>query len=74
VIMIKTTVYLPDELKRSVARMAAASGKSEAEVIRDAIATLARASDRPRPTGSDAGTGLPELLIEGLAPRQDIAR
>jgi len=57
----KTTVYLPDELKRSVSRMAAASGKSEAEVIRDAIAALARASDRPRPTGSLFASGDPSL-------------
>jgi hypothetical protein len=59
--MNKTTVYLPDELKRSVARMAAASGKSEAEVIRDAIAALARASGRPRPTGGLFASGDPSL-------------
>jgi hypothetical protein len=53
----KTTVYLPDELKRSVSRMAAASGKSEAEVIRDAIAALAGASARPRPTGGLFASG-----------------
>ncbi len=59
--MNKTTVYLPDDLKRSVARMAAASGKSEAEVIRDAIAALARASDRPRPRGGLFASGDPSL-------------
>jgi hypothetical protein len=57
----KTTVYLPDELKRSVSRMAAASGKSEAEVIRDAIAALARASARPRPAGGLFASGDPSL-------------
>jgi hypothetical protein len=59
--MTKTTVYLPDELKRSVARMAGASGKSEAEVIRDAIAALARASGRPRLTGGLFACGDPSL-------------
>lgn len=33
----KTTVYLPDELKRGLARAADASGLSEAEVIREGI-------------------------------------
>jgi len=49
--MTKTTIYLPDDLKQAVARLAAASGRSEAEVIREAIGALARASDRPRPKG-----------------------
>ena len=62
--MNKTTVYLPDELKRSVTRMAAASGRSEAEVIRDAIAALARASDRPRrPRGGLFASGDPSLSV-----------
>lgn len=35
--MQKTTVYLPDELKRQLARAAAAESTSEAALIRDAI-------------------------------------
>jgi plasmid stability protein len=35
--MNKTTVYLPDELKRAVETEAGRRGTSEAEVIRDAI-------------------------------------
>ncbi len=35
--MVKTTVYLPEELKARVERAAAAQGTSEAEVIRSAI-------------------------------------
>jgi Arc/MetJ-type ribon-helix-helix transcriptional regulator len=63
--MNKTTVYLPDELKQSVARMAAASGRSEAEVIREAIAALARASDRPRrPRGGLFASGDPSLSAQ----------
>jgi len=44
----KTTIYLPDELKRAVEREAARRGESEAEVIRSAIAL---AVARPRPLG-----------------------
>lgn len=35
--MEKTTVYLPDELKRALRRAARASGRSEAELIREGI-------------------------------------
>ena len=59
--MNKTTVYLPDELKQSLRRMAAASGRSEAELIREAIAALARTADRPRPHGPLFSSGDPTL-------------
>ncbi len=42
----KTTVYLPDELKKAVEREAQLRGISESEVIRQAIAA---AVVRPRP-------------------------
>ncbi len=42
----KTTIYLPEELKRGVEREARRLGQSEAEVIRRAIAA---AVARPRP-------------------------
>ena len=42
----KTTIYLPVELKTAVEREAHRRGCSEAQVIRDAIAS---AVDRPRP-------------------------
>jgi hypothetical protein len=35
--MEKTTVYLPDDLKQALRRTARASGKSEAELIREGI-------------------------------------
>ncbi len=59
--MNKTTIYLPEELKRTVANVAAASGKSEASVIREAIAALARTAERPRPRGAIFRSGDPTL-------------
>jgi Arc/MetJ-type ribon-helix-helix transcriptional regulator len=47
----KTTVYLPEELKRELERTASATGRSEAELIRDAIRVLIAAQQRPRPQG-----------------------
>lgn len=43
---IRTTVYLPEDLKAAVEREAARRGVSEAQVIREA---LAKAVARPRP-------------------------
>ncbi|HZD22353.1 MAG TPA: CopG family transcriptional regulator [Acidimicrobiia bacterium] len=43
---VKTTVYLPDGLKKAVEREARQRGLSEAEVIRQAISALV---ERPRP-------------------------
>lgn len=39
----KTTIYLPDELKKKVEALAEAGGRSEADVIRDAISTAVEA-------------------------------
>jgi metal-responsive CopG/Arc/MetJ family transcriptional regulator len=55
--MTKTTVYLPDDLKQALARVAAASGRSEAELIREAIGTLVSRSARPRPRGALFASG-----------------
>ena len=38
--MEKTTVYLPDELKRALRRAAKATGRSEADLIREGIGTV----------------------------------
>jgi hypothetical protein len=46
---VKTTLYLPVELKRSVEREAQRRGVSEAEVIRSAIA---EAVTHPQPRGA----------------------
>lgn len=47
--MRKTTVYLPDDVKESLERMAAEEGRSEAEIIREAIRAAVRNRRRPRP-------------------------
>lgn len=57
----KTTVYLPDELKRGVEREARRRGESEAEVIRRAIAAAVL---RPQPR---AGI----VAVEPFADRVD---
>ena len=45
--MNKTTVYLPDELKRAVSASARRRSISEAEVIRQAIADAVAAENMP---------------------------
>jgi Arc/MetJ-type ribon-helix-helix transcriptional regulator len=47
--MKKTTLYLPDELKADLERVAETAGKSEAELIREAIRALLEARRPPRP-------------------------
>lgn len=47
--MVKTTVYLPDELKASLERLAAEENRSEAELIREAIRVRVEQRERPRP-------------------------
>ena len=59
--MRKTTIYLPDDLKRAITQIARAEGGSEAEVIREAIAERLRRSERPRPRGWLFASGDPDL-------------
>ena len=47
--MKKTTLYLPDELKERVETVARAAGRSEANVIRDAIAVAVAVQRAPDP-------------------------
>jgi Ribbon-helix-helix protein, copG family len=47
--MKKTTVYLPEDLKSALGRVAAEKGRSEAELIREAIGELVRNAEPPRP-------------------------
>jgi len=47
--MKKTTIYLPDELKERVKTVARASGRSDADVIRDAIAVAVAVRRAPEP-------------------------
>jgi plasmid stability protein len=68
--MKRTTVYLPDELKAALERTAAAEGRSEAEVLRAALATATAAHTSPPPRlplfASDDET-LAERVDEELA-------
>lgn len=48
--MVKTTIYLPDELKRRIEQAARERSTSEAEVIRTAVDAAVPPLERPRPT------------------------
>ncbi len=66
----KTTIYLPDDLKRGVEREARRRGESEAEVIRRAIAA---AVARPRPRNgiidAEPFAGRVEEMLGGFGER-----
>lgn len=47
--MVKTTVYLPEDLKVRLERTAREHGRSEAEVIRLALESFTNPLERPRP-------------------------
>jgi hypothetical protein len=59
--MKKTTVYLPDELKSALGRIAVERGHSEAELIREAVRELVRSSEPPRPRLPLFSSGDPTL-------------
>jgi metal-responsive CopG/Arc/MetJ family transcriptional regulator len=68
--MTKTTVYLPDDLKLALARIASSSHRSEAELIREALRDLVEKSAAPRPTGKLFASGdasLSERVDEALS-------
>lgn len=64
--MYKTTVYLPDDLKPALARVAAARGQSEAELIREVLRRAVNEAATPRPR-----VPLFESGKRGLAERGD---
>lgn len=74
--MVKTTIYLPEELKRRLAALARRRHISEAELIRTSLAdTVAEPARRPAfpVLASRGGTGtsndserVDELLAEGF--------
>ena len=59
--MRKTTVYLTEELKNSLRRQADVSGRSEAELIREAIEAQIRGAAPMRPRGRLFASGDPLL-------------
>jgi len=74
--MEKTTVYLPKPLKVALQRQAAATGVTEASLIRDAIARATDAAASPRPTLPLFRSEVPDLAEradEALAGLDGIA-
>lgn len=67
--MEKTTVYLPDDLKRALRRAARASGRSEAELIREGIGLVAgthRVAEPRLPLFESGQPDLAEHIDEAL--------
>ena len=73
--MTKTSVYLPEQLKHELGLVARRRGRSEAELIREAIARLVaeEGQERPRPepglfTSDDPGLAgrVDEVLAGGF--------
>ena len=59
--MEKTTVYLPDDLKRALRRAARARGRSEAELIREGIGLVTGAHRIAEPRLPLFESGQPDL-------------
>jgi hypothetical protein len=75
--MVKTTLYLPDDLKREVEESARRRGLSEAEFLRQAIQKAVTPEETPRPRPgifrsrggpgtSDLSMRVDEVLAEGF--------
>ncbi len=73
--MEKTTVYLPDELKRALRRASRSTGRSEAELIREGIGLVAgthRVAEPRLPLFKSGKSDLAERadeLLEGFGER-----
>lgn len=59
--MNKTTVYLPDDLRAALARVAAERKQSEAELIREGIRLVIADQASPLPTVPLGCSGEPDL-------------
>jgi hypothetical protein len=66
--MEKTTVYLPDDLKRALRRAARATGRSEAELVREGIGLVTGVHRIAEPRLPLFESGQPDL-----AERVDVA-
>jgi len=70
--MFKTTVYLPERLKRRLGVLARRRRASEAELIRSAVERLVEGAERPRPRAALFHSGDPTLaarvdeLLKGM--------
>jgi hypothetical protein len=68
--MQKTTVYIPEDVKRALSQLAASRGISEAELIREALRTVAgrAVESRPRlPLFKSGKSRLAERVNEALS-------
>lgn len=45
--MVKTTVYLPNDLAVTLRQMAISQGRTQAELMRDALETYAKSNSKP---------------------------
>jgi Arc/MetJ-type ribon-helix-helix transcriptional regulator len=63
--MVKTSVYLPPDLKRALKRMASERRCSEADLLREAVAALTQGIDAPAPR-------LPLFRAKGPSIAEDI--
>lgn len=52
--MVKTTVYLEESIDRTLKQLARSQGRSQADVIREALATHAAQASVPAPKGIGA--------------------
>ena len=59
--MQKTTVYIPEDVKRALGQAAAVRGVSEAELIREALRALTAQAAHPRPRLPMFKSGKPRL-------------
>lgn len=75
--MRKTTLYLPEDLKVSLERLASEEGTSEAELIREGIRQVVEQRRRPRPRipleteglGDPTAAERVDELLEGFGKR-----
>jgi predicted transcriptional regulator len=74
--MVKTTVYLDDRDAAALRRMASESGRSQAEIIREAVAraTSAAGPRRLRSAGVGHGSGAPIARKADEVVRRELGR
>lgn len=74
--MVKTTVYLDDRDAAALRRLAAESGRSQAEIIREAISRTTRAAGprRLRSAGVARGSGEPVARNADEIVRRELGR
>lgn len=69
--MVKTTLYLPDDLKARLEQVAQREGRSEADLVREALTDLVERRTPPRPQGAIFHSGDPGWAA---AADHDLAR